>query len=302
MELYQLKTFVKVAQAGNLTRASEALFTSQPAVSAQVKALEDELGVQLFSRTPKGMQLAPAGRHLFQHAERTLAAAETIRQEAQVLRNEILAELKIGVHTDYEFMQTGRLFRALAELHPRITLHFLNSSSASVVQQLRTGQLDAGFMFGPCQAADMQLLRLSEVPLRVVAPMAWTADVVNASLPDLATLPWVYTSRTCPFYHYSEALFADSGQPPEKLVWVDTEDAVRELVKAGAGLAIIRQDDAERLQASGHVCVWSERIPPIRLSFITSKRRYQEAAIRAFADCLQQHWCLPDGCRLEAAG
>lgn len=302
VELYQLKTFVKVAQAGNLTRASEALFTSQPAVSAQIKALEDELGVQLFSRTPKGMQLTPAGQHLFQHAERTLAAAETIRQEAQALRNDILAELKIGVHTDFQFMQTGRLFQALAALHPRITLHFLNSSSATVVQQLRGGQLDAGFMFGPCQAADMQLLRLSDVPLQVVAPMAWASDVVNASLGDLATMPWVYTSRTCPFYHYSEALFADSDQPPEKLVWVDTEDAVRELVKAGAGLAIIRQDDAQRLQAEGYVCIWSQSIPAISLSFITAKRRSQEAAIRAFAECVQQHWCLPAGCQLEAAG
>ncbi|MES9912641.1 MAG: LysR family transcriptional regulator, partial [Candidatus Sedimenticola sp. 4PFRAG1] len=54
MELYQLKTFVKVADEGHLTRAAEQLFTSQPAISAHIKALEEELGVVLFQRTPKG--------------------------------------------------------------------------------------------------------------------------------------------------------------------------------------------------------------------------------------------------------
>ena len=61
MELYHLRTFVTVAEEGHLTRASERLFTSQPAVSAHIKALEEELGVTLFDRTPRGMQLTPAG-------------------------------------------------------------------------------------------------------------------------------------------------------------------------------------------------------------------------------------------------
>jgi len=61
MELYQLKTFVTVAEEGHLTRAAERLFTSQPAISAHIKSLEEELGVTLFHRTPKGMQLTTEG-------------------------------------------------------------------------------------------------------------------------------------------------------------------------------------------------------------------------------------------------
>ena len=75
MELYHLKTFVTVAEEGHLTRAAERLFTSQPAISAHIKALEEELGVTLFERTPKGMQLSPAGAQLLAQAQRTLAAA-----------------------------------------------------------------------------------------------------------------------------------------------------------------------------------------------------------------------------------
>ena len=61
MELYQLRTFLAIADEANLTRAAERVHTSAPAVSAQLKALEEELGVRLFERTPKGMVLTPAG-------------------------------------------------------------------------------------------------------------------------------------------------------------------------------------------------------------------------------------------------
>jgi DNA-binding transcriptional LysR family regulator len=75
MELYQLRSFVAVAEAAHLTRASEKLHVSQPAVSAQIKALEDELDLALFERTSSGMVLTSAGRRLLADAEKVLAAA-----------------------------------------------------------------------------------------------------------------------------------------------------------------------------------------------------------------------------------
>ena len=78
MEFYQLNTFVKVADEGNLTRAAERLFTSQPAISAQIKALEEELGVELFERSSRGMRLTAKGQLLYDQAAATLAAAEQL--------------------------------------------------------------------------------------------------------------------------------------------------------------------------------------------------------------------------------
>ena len=84
MELYQLTTFVAIAREGSLTRAAERVFTSAPAVSAQLKALEDELGVKLFERTSRGMALTEAGQRLLEEAERTLASALRMRSAARV--------------------------------------------------------------------------------------------------------------------------------------------------------------------------------------------------------------------------
>ena len=85
MELYQLRSFAVVAELGHLTRASERLHLSQPALSAQIKALEDELGVTLFERTPSGMVLTSAGRALLPEAEKVLAAAQALAQLLQEL-------------------------------------------------------------------------------------------------------------------------------------------------------------------------------------------------------------------------
>ena len=76
MELYQLRGFAAVAETGHLTRAAERLHLSQPALSAQIKALEDELGVPLFERLPSGMELTPAGRSLLPEAQKVVAAAQ----------------------------------------------------------------------------------------------------------------------------------------------------------------------------------------------------------------------------------
>src|SRR5215831_12904146 len=89
MELNRLRSFAAVAEAGHLTRAAEKLHISQPALSAQIKALEDELDLSLFERTPAGMTLTEAGKRLLGEAEKVLAAAQALRAEARSLKGEI---------------------------------------------------------------------------------------------------------------------------------------------------------------------------------------------------------------------
>ena len=86
MELYQLRTFVAVAEEGHLTRAAEKLFISQPAVSAHVKALEEELGVALFLRSARGMQLTREGAALKAQAEAALKSVGELLSQARALR------------------------------------------------------------------------------------------------------------------------------------------------------------------------------------------------------------------------
>lgn len=302
MELYQLRTFVKIADEGSLTRAAELLFTSQPAVSAQVKALEEELGISLFERSSRGMQLTVKGRLLYDRATATLAAADRLKADAQQLRSELVGELRIGVHTDFDFMRVGELHRLLADRYPRVSPYFVQGMSAQILPDIRRGVLDGGFFFGPCRNADLALTHLAEVPMRIVGPTAWAARVADAGLEDLAGMPWVYTSDTCPFYELTGALFADLERPPARVAYVDSEDAVRELIRAGAGLSMLREDDAARLQRAGEACVWDGRAPTIALGFAVKRQRAGEPLVEALQDLVAGIWPGPEHAlqRIEA--
>lgn len=97
MELYHLRTFIAVAEEKNLTRAAQKLFTSPPSVSPHIKALEEELNVELFIRTPRGMHLTEAGETLKQKAESTVYAADDFVNSAQTLCDQPLGCVGMSV-------------------------------------------------------------------------------------------------------------------------------------------------------------------------------------------------------------
>ena len=96
MELYQLRSFVTIAKVGQLTRAAEKLHISQPALSAQLKALEDELELTLFERTSNGMELTAAGKQMLEEAKKILSAAQGLYNEARALKGEVAGKASIG--------------------------------------------------------------------------------------------------------------------------------------------------------------------------------------------------------------
>ncbi len=290
MELYQLKTFVKVADEGNLTRAAELLFTSQPAISAQIKALEEELGVALFDRSSRGMQLTAKGELLYKQAVETLSAAAKLKSDAQQLQQELVGEVKIGVHTDFDFMRIGALHSLLVERHPRVAPHFMAGMSATILPDIRRGVLDAGFFFGPCSLADLAITHLLDVPIQVVGPADWADRIDGASMADLIQLPWVYTSDDCPFYALSQTLFTQHGSEPARVAYVDSEDAVRALIRAGAGISLLRADDASRMQDAGEAVCWQGEILSMPLSFAVQRQRAGEPLIRATRKLVAENW------------
>ena len=122
MELYQLQSFVVVASERNLTRSARRLNISQSALSTQIKLLEEELVVKLFQRSPKGMVLTENGRLLLTHAQETLAAAESMKQKAFILNGIVAGNITIGLNTDPQFLQVGRLNKQLSRHFPDLNV------------------------------------------------------------------------------------------------------------------------------------------------------------------------------------
>lgn len=298
MDLQQLKTFTTVAEEGHLTRAAERLFTSQPAISAQLKALEATLGVDLFDRTPKGMQLTPAGQKLLSQAREILGAANQLLQDARAIQGVVLGEMKVGVNSDYAYLRIPALTTSLRETHPGIRLSLVNGMSPNIITEIRKGNLDTGFFFGPSATADLYTLPLQDSAMAIVAPDDWADRVRDASLEELVALPWIYTTERCPFYVLMQKMLEDKAMQVEKIALVESEEAIREFIKAKAGIALLRGDDADRAEAEGWGVRWAGNAPRIRLNVAVQKSRIREPMIQAWLKQMRTIW--PDACCLEA--
>ena len=282
MELYQLKTFLGVIEAGTLAKASLLLHTSQPAISAQIKALESELGVQLFQRTPRGMVVTDAGEQLARDAGQVLDAAGKLQQHARQLGKELTGELRIGINTDADFLQIGTLYDRLRERHPHLQVHFVQSSSSTLVDDLRQGLIDGGFRYGSQAHTDISETHLLDVPMSLCMP-ASAAHLRDAPIAELCRLPWLNcTSARCPFYELADALFVEAGVRPTQVAHVDTEETSRSLIRAGAGVAVMRASDADILEAAGQAVRWRGFTPTLALTFATRARLQSDPAILAF--------------------
>jgi DNA-binding transcriptional LysR family regulator len=257
MELYQLKTFVAVAQEGNLTRAAERVFTSPPAVSAQIKALEDELGVKLFERTPRGMALTEAGQRLLDEAQRTLDSAARMRSAAQHLRGAAQGVVRFGTVSDPVSLRLGDALVKLAERHPQVTLQLHQGLSAQTIAGLQRGELDCAYvMTDREQIEGLEIVRLGAVDLVVAMPPAMAEAHPNPSLQDLLSLPWVGTSTGCVMRRHLDELFASGGREYVEGALANTEGAVRSMVASGLGAGVVRLDQAEAGQRQGELKIW----------------------------------------------
>ncbi|GAA3918151.1 LysR family transcriptional regulator [Litoribacillus peritrichatus] len=302
MELNQLKAFVTVAEEGHLTRAADRLFTSQPAISAKLKSLEETLGVALFDRTPKGMSLTPAGERLLIQAKAILEASNQMLADATSIQGTIVGQLSIGINSDLSFLKLPELLADTSEHYPDLQLSFVNGMSPDNITHVRKGKLDAGFFFGPCASLDVHTIHLADIPTAVVAPAGWGDQVTYASVEDLANLPWIYTTNRCPFYKLKEAILSDAGLEPSKTVFVDSEEAIRELVKAESGIALLRKDDAEKAEQEGWGTQWKGRTPTIPLGVAISPKRMQDPLIQAWLEQLSKFWPMNDTGKQQNAG
>lgn len=122
MEIYQLRAFVTVAKLGSLTRAAEVLHVTQPAVTAQIKTLEEELGITVFDRRPGGIVLTRAGELMLADAEQLLALVGSLQGKAREMKGKVTGTLVIGTVGDPDSLRLGSLLHSLVNALPLLDI------------------------------------------------------------------------------------------------------------------------------------------------------------------------------------
>jgi len=290
MELYQLRSFAAVAELAHLTRAAERLHISQPAVSAQIKALEDELGVILFERTPQGMLLTAAGRKLLPEAEKVVAAAQALKSRARAIKGEVSGRVRVGTVSDPDFVRIGDFLAQAVLEYPLLEIEIHHAVTGVALAKVREGELDAAFFYGSVAQPEVASVPLLDFGWRVVLPAAWGDRVKHLSWDEIVAMPWIVAPPVSTLRMLVDDLFRARGKAPETRVEADNEAVIRSLVVAGAGVALIREDLAREAVAAGEVVLWSNVRPETTLHFLYLRRREQDPEIRALLDVLHHVW------------
>jgi len=259
MDLYQLKTFVAVARERSITRASEVLHLSQPAVSAHIKALEDTLGLSLFERTPRGMSLTRDGERLLSKAEQALAAHQELMDEAQRIKGRLTGKLRLGAGGSSNNEAIGKLLTGLSHRFPEVEVALKHGTSLELLSGLRNGSLDAGFYNEAGEpAADLVTSEVSHFKIFLVAPPGLVSQPLDWKA--LAELPWIYPTASACCGQTAERLFKTHQVRPRQIISVDREDVTRTLVAGGTGVGLLHADtarDARRSSCSSSHRTWS---------------------------------------------
>jgi len=273
MELYQLRTFVTVADTQNLTQAAERLFTSQPAVSAHIKALEEELEIKLFDRTPKGMRLTDNGMTLREKAQLVLNATNDLKLKAQTLQGILTGQAKIGLNTDAEYLKLAKWHQKLISQYSNLKIQLTQGASSELLKKVSSGHLDVTFFSGDNDLPEIAYKELFTTNAVLAAAPKWEEPLVNATKEDLRKLPWIYPEPLCIYHRFINSLFKDTGMKPIWLTSSTTENSTIALIKSGVGIAFIRDDEAEQLLKKGEIVVYPNQSfsLPLRLGYLKSR-------------------------------
>ncbi|KJH68257.1 LysR family transcriptional regulator [Chromobacterium violaceum] len=293
MEIYQLRTFVTVAQQGHLTQAAELLHLSQPAVTAQIKALEEEVGMPLFERNAGGVSLTRAGQELLPQAQGVLAAARDIINHAKQLKGQLSGQARVGVTLMPDILKLGPWVAALVSAHPLLEVQLTHGVSVDVLNLVRKKELDAGFYLGKNPYMNVSTVPLQTLDFRVALPPAWAEQMASGKLKDLGKLPWVGISQFSSLSKITAELWREINISPKKVAESDHLAVILELVAAGVGAALVREEEALAWEAEGRVWLVPDLRKRAELQFVYPADRAGDPVLETLLRELLAVWELP---------
>jgi DNA-binding transcriptional LysR family regulator len=170
MELRHLRYFVTVAEELNFRRAAERLHLAQPALSAQIKNLEEELGVRLFDRTTRSVNLTQTGQVFLKEARGIIGAAANAEQLVKKAEHGLVGTLRVGVIAPATGPLLANVLRRFHQKFPGVQLSLSALSSAEQLRRLREGDLDAGLLRPPITSPELDSRFVEQAPQVLAVP------------------------------------------------------------------------------------------------------------------------------------
>jgi len=286
MELRHIRYFVAVAEELHFRRAAERLHVAQPAVSEQIRKLEEELGVRLFDRTQHKVALTDAGAALLTEAHRVLRHAEAARLAARNAIGRPGSELRIGYVPTALLASIPRIVRRVGAAMPTLQTTMEPGAGVELVDAVRAGELDVAVVSLPVPAAGVRVTHLGDQGAVAVFPVSHAhAMKPHVSLAQIAPERIVVLPRDVdrPFYDAVLAACHDAGISPTLLEMPDAQiDRMLLAVATGNGMAVLPACVGERYAEAGVRFVPLHGDSPAVAAGIVSSRHSEHLPTVAF--------------------
>lgn len=250
MDLRQLRYFVTVAEELHFGRAAHRLAMTQPPLSQQIQALEEEIGVQLFARTRRSVMLTPTGQQWLPEVRRVLADAAALPGLAQRLARGEVGSLALAFVSTADYGILPDLLRHFRARHPEVQLQLREATSDVQLEALAEGAIDAGLVIRPqlpVMPHGLAYLPLVREPLVLAVPDGWRPPghvggaPADIALRDAAHEPLIiFPRRSAPaFYDIITGYYARDGLTPAIAQEAIQMQTIVSLVSAGMGVALV---------------------------------------------------------------
>ncbi len=287
MNFRHLEAFVQVAAQGGFTRAAEALYLTQPTVSGQVKELEQELGVSLFDRLPRAVELTEAGRLLLPEARMILEARDRLLEQSSAYLGLLRGRLRVHASTiPGEYLLPAQL-AAFHRTHPEVRVSLHVASSAQVLDAVAAGEAALGVVGSRGDVPGLTFAPLWTDRIQLYASPGLGRTRLE-SLEDLRRVPLVFREEGSGTRGVVEATLGGLGLAAGELDVVGefgSTSAVKEAVRAGIGAAFLSEVAAAcEVRAGALSALFVPGLPPVERRFhaVWDGQRSMPPAARVF--------------------
>jgi len=288
MEFRHIRSFLSVAETLHFGRSARLLNLSQPALSLQVKALEEELGVQLLSRNRQGTVLTEAGKAFREDAAVALEKLEFAKRKAQWASAGKLGHIRIGFISTAGFEIVPNLMRRFRKSYPDVEFSIRNILTGAQLEMISDGLLDVGFLRLPIEnRKEIEVTTVHREPFVAILP-SWHSLSAKKEirLRELKGNPFVmYAREYAPGFHdLLTGILSNAGLVPNKVVQTAVEmPTLISLVDAGVGVSIVPASIAKKIVSKVVVCSIADRLPESEIG-LASARKNPAAVVRRFCE------------------
>ena len=252
--LSQYKIFYEVAKAGNISKAAKELYISQPAISKAISKLEDSLGLSLFTRSSRGVQLTSEGEILFEHTREAFDALDRGEQELKRIQEFDIGHLRIGVsNTLCKYILLPYL-KTFIDQYPHMKVTIESQATAQTLARLEQQKIDLGLVAEPSVRRDLAFIPVMDIQDTFVTTPNYLENLYlregqDTSLFETGNIMLLDTSNMT--RHHVDEYMAENNIFPHQILEVTTMDLLIEFAKIGLGIACVIKELVQKELDSG---------------------------------------------------